>query len=160
MHVPLAARFESKRQPSVSGLGFNAAIKGSRPSSAPRDSPVKATYTFPDGVSAAWRARAKKWRERERERKRRNMCVCVRVLCRPRPFFTTCCSLPDLTLLPFLSENVGLGYSGAVERADSVCDFPDMRDLRKGGSPNKKQLTPTIMEIPIKAPQISVQQCR
>jgi hypothetical protein len=60
MHVPLAARFESKRQPSVSGLGFNAAIKGSRPSSASRDSPVKATYTFPDGVSAACRARAKK----------------------------------------------------------------------------------------------------
>jgi hypothetical protein len=87
--------------------------------------------------------------------------VCVCVFCRSRPFFTTCCSLPDLTLLPFLSENVGLGYSGVVERADSVCDFPDMRDLRKGASPNKKQLTPTIMEISIKAPpQISVQQCR
>ena len=104
---------------------------------------------------------AQERRNGEREREIGGMCVCVCVFVfSVGPFFTTCCSLPDLTLLPFLSENVGLGYSGVVERADSVCDFPDMRDLRKGGSPNKKQLTPTIMEIPIKAPQISVQQCR
>jgi hypothetical protein len=97
--------------------------------------------------------------KREREKYEESVCVCGCVFS-VGPFFTTCCSLPDLTLLPFLSENVGLGYDGVVERADSVCDFPDMRDLRKGGSPNKKQLTPTIMEIPIKAPQISLQQCR